>query len=77
MGFRVRSSRISRDFAFYCAFIRKKGTLVSCVLKYVSKVCGLNFELVANLNEKNLVHRRVTATISKFSPQIFETYFNS
>ena len=27
------------------------------------------------LNEKNLVHGRVMATISKFSPQIFETYF--
>ena len=27
------------------------------------------------LNEKNLIHGRVTATISKFSPQIFETYF--
>ena len=28
-------------------------------------------------NEKNLIHGGVTATISKFSPQIFETYFNS
>ena len=28
------------------------------------------------LNEKNLMHGRVMATISKFSPQIFETYFN-
>ena len=28
------------------------------------------------VNEKNLIHGRVTATISKFSPQIFETYFN-
>ena len=28
------------------------------------------------LNEKNLIHGRVMATISKFSPQIFETYFN-
>ena len=27
------------------------------------------------LNEKNLIQGRVTATISKFSPQIFETYF--
>ena len=27
------------------------------------------------LNEKTLTHGRVTATISKFSPQIFETYF--
>ena len=27
------------------------------------------------LNEKNLMHGRVMATISKFSPQIFETYF--
>ena len=27
------------------------------------------------LNEENLIHGRVTATISKFSPQIFETYF--
>ena len=26
-------------------------------------------------NEKNLIHGRVTATISKFSPQIFETDF--
>ena len=28
------------------------------------------------LNEKNLLHGRVTATISKFSPHIFERYFN-
>ena len=27
------------------------------------------------LNERNLIHGRVMATISKFSPQIFETYF--
>ena len=27
------------------------------------------------LNEKNLMHGRVTSMISKFSPQIFETYF--
>ena len=26
------------------------------------------------LNEKNLIHGRVTATILKFSPQIFKTY---
>ena len=29
------------------------------------------------LNEKNLINSRVTATISKFSSQIFETYFNT
>ena len=28
------------------------------------------------LNEKNLMHGRVMATISKLSQQIFETYFN-
>ena len=28
------------------------------------------------LNEKKLIHGRVMATISKFSPQTFETYFN-
>ena len=28
------------------------------------------------LNEKNLIHGRIMATISKFSPQIFETYLN-
>ena len=28
------------------------------------------------LNETNLIHGRVMATISKFSPQIFETYFS-
>ena len=27
------------------------------------------------LNEKNLIHGRVMSTISKFSPQVFETYF--
>ena len=27
------------------------------------------------LNEKSLIHDRVMATISKFSPQIFETFF--
>ena len=31
---------------------------------------------ICYLNEKNLIHDRVTATISKFSPQSFETYFN-
>ena len=29
------------------------------------------------LNEKNLIHDRIPATISKFSPQIFETYFKT
>ena len=29
------------------------------------------------LNEKYLIHGRVMATISKFSPQIFETYFST
>ena len=29
---------------------------------------------VKALDEKNLIHDEVTATISKFSPQIFETY---
>ena len=28
------------------------------------------------LNEKNLLHGRVMATVSKFSPQIFEIYFS-
>ena len=28
------------------------------------------------LNEKNLMHDRVTATIPQFSPQIFEAYFS-
>ena len=28
------------------------------------------------LNKKNLIHGGVTAAISKFSPQIFQTYFN-
>ena len=27
------------------------------------------------LNEENLIHGRVMATISKFSAQIFETYY--
>ena len=29
------------------------------------------------LNEKNQIHGRVMATISKFSPQIFKTYFSA
>ena len=29
------------------------------------------------LNEKNLIHGRVLAKISKFSPQIFETYYKN
>ena len=29
------------------------------------------------LNEKNLINGRVMATISKLSPQIFETYFSA
>ena len=29
------------------------------------------------LNDKNLIHGRVTATISKFSPQIYEMYFKN
>ena len=32
--------------------------------------------LICHLNEKNLMDGRVTATISKFSPQIFETYIS-
>ena len=28
------------------------------------------------MNEKNLTHGRVTATISKFSPQIIKTYID-
>ena len=28
------------------------------------------------LNEKNLIHGRVTATISKFTPLIFKTYLS-
>ena len=31
--------------------------------------------LKSYLSEKTLIHDRVTATISKFSPQISETYF--
>ena len=31
-------------------------------------------DLNCYLNQKNLIHCRVTATISKFSPQIFNTY---
>ena len=31
--------------------------------------------LKRHLSEKNLIHGGVMATISKFSPQIFETYF--
>ena len=33
-------------------------------------------DLKRYLNEKNLIHGRVMATTSKFSPQIFESYFN-
>ena len=33
--------------------------------------------LKCDLNEKHLIHDQVTATISKFSPQIFETYFKT
>ena len=51
-----------------------------------SALCGLKFKvslitepqkfhsvgaLKCNLNEKNLIHGRVTTMISKFSPQIF------
>ena len=36
----------------------------------------LSQSLKRYLNEKNLIHGRVMATISKFSPQIFETYFS-
>ena len=39
------------------------------------KFCSVR-ALKCYLNEKNLINGRVTATISKFSPQIFETYFN-
>ena len=38
------------------------------------KLCSVR-ALKGYLNEKNLMHDRVMATISKFSPQIFETYF--
>ena len=39
------------------------------------KLCSVR-ALKGYLNEKNLMHGRVMATISKFSPQIFGTYFN-
>ena len=39
------------------------------------KLCSVR-ALKGYLNEKNLMHGRVMATISKFSPQIFETCFN-
>ena len=37
------------------------------------KLCSVS-ALNHYLNEKNLIHFRVMAMISKFSPQIFETY---
>ena len=33
--------------------------------------------MLSDLNEKNPIHGRVMATISKFSPQTFGTYYNS
>ena len=39
------------------------------------KICSVR-ALKRYLNEKNLINGRVMATISKFSPQIFETYFS-
>ena len=36
-----------------------------------------NQALKRYLSEKNLIHGRVMATISKFSPQTFETYFST
>ena len=33
---------------------------------------GTKYFRTGRVNEKNLIHGRVTATISKFSPQIFE-----
>ena len=38
------------------------------------KLCSVR-ALKRYLNEKNLIHGRVMATISKLSPQVFETYF--
>ena len=37
----------------------------------------LQYNVKRYLNEKNLIHDRVMATISKFSSQIFETYFRA
>ena len=34
-------------------------------------------QALVSLNDKNLIHGRVMATISKFSPQVFETYFRN
>ena len=39
------------------------------------KLCSVR-ALKGYLNEKSLIHGRVMATISKFSPQNFGTYFN-
>ena len=39
------------------------------------KLCSVR-ALKGYLNKKNLIHGLVMATISKFSPQIFETYFS-
>ena len=41
----------------------------------VGSACRIVRALKRYLNEKNLIHGRVKATISKFSTWIFETYF--
>ena len=40
----------------------------------IKKPSSTQSALKCYLNEKNLMHGRVMVTISKFSPQIFETY---
>ena len=48
--------------AFYCRTSKIKFYFVRALKCY--------------LNEESLIHGRATATVSKFSPQIFEVYFN-
>ena len=54
-------------YLFFCLTIMMQFTFLGVQLKDLGLKCYLN--------EKDLIHGRVTATITEFNPQIFETYF--
>ena len=54
---------VRSDLTFKEILIRKPKKITSCSVRALKRY----------LNDKNLTHGRVMSTISKFSPQIFET----
>ena len=75
-SFISQNSKACRSLGRKVRFLSPSGFEIQSVSAY--RASNIKFysvrALKCYLNEKNLIHGRVTATISKFSPQIFETY---